>query len=148
MSWCKDCITEGVTRYRKTPYPGPRCTTHHRAVRAQRRQAGRERRIETIYGITEKEYQAIYSWQDGRCFICRRATGVRKRLAVDHCHESGRVRGLLCLSCNKYVLGHLRDDIAALCRAVQYLMYYPAVEAGVDVVVPDHVPDLTTNEES
>lgn len=65
-------------------------------------------------------------YQGGKCFICQRATGKRRRLAVDHDHKTGRVRGLLCNPCNRDVLGHLRDSVAALERAVTYLKHPPA----------------------
>lgn len=54
------------------------------------------------YGITDKEYAAQLALQDGVCALCRRpetATG-RTRLAVDHDHETGLMRGLLCIGCN------------------------------------------------
>lgn len=80
-----------------------------------------------VYGITGEEYWAVYRYQLGRCFICERATGTRKRLSVDHCHETGVVRGLLCQRCNRDVLGHLRDDVAAFERVIDYLQEPPAV---------------------
>lgn len=78
------------------------------------------------YGITAAQYQAIYELQGGRCYICQRASGKRKRLSVDHDHKTGRVRGLLCTPCNRDVLGHLRDSVDALQRAVTYLLLPPA----------------------
>ena len=80
-----------------------------------------------MYGITADEYWAIYRYQQGRCFICQRATGVRKKLSVDHCHETGIVRGLLCQRCNRDILGHLRDDTDAFERCIDYLKQPPAV---------------------
>lgn len=126
MKRCRDCLAEGITTRRTASYPGPRCATHHRAVREQRRLAAHGRRVETTYGITEAQYWAIYEYQDGRCFICRRASGRRKRLAVDHDHTTGEVRGLLCGTCNLRVIGHLRDDVEALQRAIAYLLDPPA----------------------
>ncbi|WP_424923390.1 endonuclease VII domain-containing protein [Actinocrispum wychmicini] len=64
--------------------------------------------------------------QGGRCAICQRATGRGKRLAVDHNHATGEVRGLLCKPCNRDVLGHLRDDVSAFERAIVYLTDPPA----------------------
>lgn len=141
---CVDCVREGITTKRKAPYPGPRCATHHRAKRSQRGDVSWEKRIEAIYGITAEQYWQIYEYQEGRCYICQRATGVRKRLSVDHCHETGRVRGLLCTACNRNVLGHLRDDTAALQRAIDYLHFLPAQLAGVYVITPD-IADKTPN---
>lgn len=121
---CKDCLPSSR---RKAPYPGPRCATHHRAVRTGRREAAHGRHIEETYGITSEQYQALYRAQGGVCFICRRAKGTaRRKLAVDHCHITGEVRGLLCKPCNRDVLGHLRDDPEALKRAIDYLLNPPA----------------------
>ena len=89
------------------------------------------------YGLTAEEYWKIYEYQGGCCYICRRATGASKRLSVDHCHETGIVRGLLDTPCNRNVLGHLRDDTDALQRAIDYLTNYPAVRAGVVVFAPE-----------
>lgn len=146
---CIDCIREGITNYRKPvfrngkPVPGARCATHHRARRLQTRDSAWERRLMAVYGITPEQYWAIYEYQGGKCYICERATGIKKKLSVDHCHETGYVRGLLCTPCNKNVLGHLRDDQAALQRAIDYLDYSPANRAGIFVIAP--VENLTPN---
>jgi hypothetical protein len=126
---CKDC---GSTT-RKTPHPGPRCATCHRAVVKGRRVVAHGRRLEQVYSITVTEYAEILAEQGMRCAICRRATGARKRLAVDHDHgccnqptSCGQcVRGLLCSTCNK-TLGHFRDDPAAFLRGALYLLDWPS----------------------
>lgn len=69
------------------------------------------------YGLTEAQYEAMLTEQGGRCLICRR---VMRPPAVDHCHTTGLVRGLLCRGCNTS-LGHFRDDPAVLARAIEYL---------------------------
>ena len=140
---CIDCADEGIETKRKAPHPGPRCATHHRVKRSKRRDMSWETRILVTYGITADEYWAIYEWQDGRCYICQRATGVRKRLSVDHCHATGLVRGLLCTPCNRNVLGHLRDDPDAIQRAIDYLMNPPAVDVIGDRIAP--IENLTLN---
>lgn len=135
---CVDCTAEGVTTKRKAPYPGPRCATHHRAKRVQRRTYSHSRHIAETYGITSEEYDRILEYQGGVCYICRRAKGnAKRRLSVDHCHSTGVVRGCLCSPCNKNVLGHLRDDTAALQRAIDYLDEPPAVSAIGKRIVPD-----------
>jgi hypothetical protein len=132
---CTDCTAEGVTTQRKAPHPGPRCATHHRAKRSQRKDAAWERRLEATYSITAEQYEAIYEAQGRRCAICRRATGAKRRLAVDHDHaccngptSCGRcVRSLCCSTCNK-LLGHIRDDLETAERIVHYLMDPPGKE--------------------
>jgi len=75
------------------------------------------------YLITPDEYEAILTRQDGGCAICRigvdRATR-KERLSVDHCHATGRVRGLLCDSCNR-AIGLLGDDPDRVSAAAAYL---------------------------
>jgi hypothetical protein len=123
---CVDCDAEGITTKRKTPYPGPRCATHNRAVKRKRSAGTWESRILATYGISADEYFAILASQDGCCYICRRATGLRgKRLSVDHDHSSGFVRGLLCSPCNR-LLGHIRDDLDTAARIRSYLERPPA----------------------
>jgi hypothetical protein len=51
-------------------------------------------------GLSTEDYQKLLTRQDGRCAICRRRCGRGRRLAVDHDHATGRVRGLLCFRCN------------------------------------------------
>lgn len=141
---CVDCQAEGITTLRKialnrsgNPVPGPRCSTHHRARRAKARDLSWEKRLMLIYGISAEEYWLLYGFQSGKCYICQRATGARKRLSVDHCHASGRIRGLLCGPCNRDVLGHLRDNPDALGRAIDYLRIPPAFAILGHRVVPD-----------
>ena len=132
---CIDCIDEGVTTGRKAPHPGPRCATHHRARRSSRRDLTWERRIELTYNITSEQYWAIYEAQGGKCAICRRATGAKRRLSVDHDHSCcsgptscGRcVRSLLCSTCNK-MLGHIRDSTETAERILHYLHSPPGKE--------------------
>lgn len=58
--------------------------------------------------------------QGGICAICLRTCRTYPNLTVDHDHETGEVRGLLCRGCN-VLLGHLQDDTGSLKRAISYL---------------------------
>jgi hypothetical protein len=89
------------------------------------------------YGITLNEYEAILKIQKGACWICQKPPKKEgNRLAVDHLHSKGekkrnprerrgRVRGLLCWSCNSGIAG-FGDDIIRLRRAADYLEAWPA----------------------
>lgn len=142
---CIDCIAEGITSKRKAPHPGPRCTSHHRIVKRARSTGAWEKRLIATYGITADEYNAIYEHQGGRCYICRRGTGVRKRLSVDHDHKTGEIRGLLDVNCNRNILGGLRDDLDAVQRIADYLTDPPAKQIIGSRIAPIH--DLTRNDE-
>jgi len=71
------------------------------------------------YGITSVEYDAMLARQGGVCAVCGTAQTDR-RLAVDHDHVTGRVRGLLCNACNRG-LGYFADDRTRLMAAAAYL---------------------------
>lgn len=77
------------------------------------------------YGISLEEYNKMYVAQGGRCAICRRTKdeahmGQNKNLHIDHDHQTGRVRGLLCLKCN-VGLGAFEDNVGWLDSAKIYL---------------------------
>lgn len=129
LGGCIDC-PPGSRRPAKRP--GPRCATHQRARKRALAEKKHAEWIFRTYGITAEQYWAIYEIQGGRCYICQRASGKRRRLSVDHDHKTGKVRGLLCSPCNRDVLGHLRDSIEALQRAVTYLTDPPADKVLTD----------------
>lgn len=78
------------------------------------------------FGLNEEQYAKILLRQNNGCAICNTGTGhysksnIKCRLAVDHDHKTGKVRGLLCNSCNR-ALGLLKDSITNLQSAVVYL---------------------------
>ena len=85
----------------------------------------REWAFRNKYGITVADYDAMLAAQDGGCAICGAKesytkNGKSKRLAVDHCHDTGTVRGLLCVNCNRG-LGYLEDSTERLQRAIAYV---------------------------
>jgi len=74
------------------------------------------------YRITIEQYDTLLAAQNGVCAICSRPPG-KRHLAVDHCHTTKAVRGLLCVNCNTAV-GKLNDDPVLLQRAIDYLFFY------------------------
>jgi hypothetical protein len=83
--------------------------------------------LKRTYGITIEDYEAMYAEQEGTCAICSGEGFVMKqshnmKLVVDHCHETGRVRGLLCHNCNR-ALGLLKDSTDSLRAAINYLTH-------------------------
>lgn len=75
------------------------------------------------YGLTLEEYEALLALQDGKCAICGSSDPSRSGWAsmpVDHDHETGQVRGLLCDDCNNGI-GRFKDDPELLRKAIVYL---------------------------
>lgn len=81
------------------------------------------------YGLTVEAYDAMYLLQGGKCAICSAHFGT---LCVDHCHDSGRVRGLLCKPCN-LVLGNAAESQERLANAIDYLRRNSDQSAAVNL---------------
>ena len=73
------------------------------------------------FNLTVEQYDELLKKQEGLCAICHREEICKKRLAVDHCHKTGRVRKLLCHHCN-CALGMVDDDRNKLVALISYLM--------------------------
>lgn len=72
------------------------------------------------YGLTDEQYKHIFIMQGERCAICWSKDHNSRNWHVDHDHQTGKVRGILCHDCN-HMLGGARDNPTALARGVQYL---------------------------
>lgn len=78
-------------------------------------------RLRNLYGIDLETYNKMLQEQNGVCKICRgEDNGPWKTFAVDHCHTTGKVRGLLCAKCNKG-LGQFNDDTDLMQKAIEYI---------------------------
>lgn len=106
---CKPCLRTGARKY---------YGEKGKAVQASRRGTGFHRKwsLKRNYGITHTEFEEMEARQNKSCAIC----GDVVKLAVDHNHKTGKVRGLLCLRCN-WGIGHLRDNPEILQSAINYL---------------------------
>lgn len=120
---CLDC--DIVFAVRLTGNLPIRCTEcqvnyHRTQMRLDRHRKG----LWEYYKITPEQYQYMYDLQNGVCLICAQTTEGRgkakNRLAVDHNHTTGKIRGLLCSHCNT-ALGLFRDNVSLLQSAVMYL---------------------------
>lgn len=80
--------------------------------------SGRRHTLMRNYGITLEDYRTLEIQQDYKCALCNKTP--KQKLAVDHCHETGRIRGLLCHSCNTS-LGKLGDSVESIERVLRYL---------------------------
>lgn len=74
------------------------------------------------YGLSEEEFKLLEQTQQGVCAICGQPETVSrlKRLSVDHCHKTGKIRGLLCSNCNNGI-GRFKDSAILLRKAAEYI---------------------------
>ncbi len=91
----------------------------NRAWVNQRARKYQPKRRLALYGMTPADYQALLEAQESACAICGRSFAEHPA-HIDHCHETGRVRGILCGPCNR-ALGMFGDDPEVLQRALAYL---------------------------
>ncbi len=77
--------------------------------------------LRQLYGITVEQYAVLNAKQNGVCAICGKPEPrKKKRLHVDHCHRTGKIRGLLCGNCNT-AIGKLGEDVNVLKAAIRYI---------------------------
>jgi hypothetical protein len=111
-SWCKQCAARNASDW-EGKHPVYR--------RDRRRKLSPERRrsdhLKQTYGLSIKDFDSMFANQNGRCGVCGKFMG---RPFVDHCHTSGKIRGLLCQCCN-LALGYLHDRSDVAIKAANYL---------------------------
>ena len=147
--WCKDCKNEQISKYNQRPdiivkkkkyqkeydqrpevrarakklrriydqKPEVRAKNKEYSQRPEVKARQKEQDLKRLYGLSKEEYNLMLLEQDNKCAICR------KKLVkpnVDHCHETNKVRGILCSSCN-VGLGLLGDSIEGLEKVIKYL---------------------------
>ena len=128
---CSECgmekdIDEFYIRNKNKPYRHSKCKVCVRArVKSQRDPIrAMDKWYRWKYGITLQEYNEMSTLQNHQCSICGKKMDVDgtqdKRLHVDHCHDTGKVRGLICKCCN-VGLGEMKHDPQILLSAVEYL---------------------------
>jgi ribosomal protein L34E len=121
---CASCNTR-LRSYKKarTPEQKAKHAAYMREYYRNNPEKWRDEQLRRKYGITLDEYQKLFTKQHGECAICGSAIGEISRqrpLFVDHCHATGRVRGLLCGSCNRGI-ACFNDDPVRLRTAAKYL---------------------------
>lgn len=80
----------------------------------------KERNLKKQYGLTLDDWNNLFLTQHSRCAVCRTDTPEGMGWATDHCHTTGKVRGILCNFCNTG-LGLFKDNILVLQEAIKYL---------------------------
>lgn len=124
-SWCKNCHNKcnkqdylnnkkerlkknarGRDKYQKTP---------------KSKEYRRKYKLKNKYNITVEDYDEMLKLQSGKCVICdSEDPGGKGIFCVDHNHLNNKIRGLLCFNCN-IILGHCKDSITVLLKAIKYL---------------------------
>src|SRR4028119_578334 len=90
-------------------------------LQAECKECHKQRKMQYRYGISQIQKQNLYAAQGCKCAICQKSIAYDGNDAhIAHCHTSGKVRGLLCHSCN-VAIGHFGDNIDTLARAILYL---------------------------
>lgn len=114
-SQCKECTRSSNNNRYHTKYAGP-----------SHRKRGYKHVLKNKYGLTPQEFSSLLESQESECLICsskledmfKHTEG--KRAVVDHCHDTGKVRGILCGTCNTGI-GNLQDSTKLLEKAIEYL---------------------------
>lgn len=139
-AWCRECRAKWnngdrpARRHDGRTCEAPGCTVNISRMRADARWcskactargwrhenpgAGRDYTVRTLYGISAEQAAKLLDSQDGKCAICRVIPAGHWN--IDHCHDTGSVRGVLCSGCNLGI-GSLGDDPVLLRHAVAYL---------------------------
>jgi len=105
-SYCRPCNNERTVEYRKAN---------------PEKYAGHQRRghLKHKYGITVAQFDEMYERQGGKCFICEKEEATH----VDHCHDSGDVRALLCHGCNS-AIGLFKEDADVMIAGAMYILMH------------------------
>jgi hypothetical protein len=82
--------------------------------------AAKSNKLKKKYNISIEDYNTLLEKQNNTCAICQQENKHKRAFHVDHCHETGKIRGLLCHSCNTGI-GSLKDNIELLRAAINYL---------------------------
>ncbi len=123
---CKECNSKRTREWRSKPGSKEIAASTAKAYRKRnpeyrKRQNGIRRKNSMIrnYGITIGEYDTMFEIQNGVCKTCG-LPEINSRLSIDHCHETDKVRGLLCRRCNM-VLGNVEENQETLWNMIEYL---------------------------
>lgn len=117
MKLCRSCgVEKPLSEFRAT-----KAGNHRSRCTKCDNKAAVDSRYRRFYGIDAEDWNVMFAEQEGCCAICgKHQSEQKKRLEVDHCHETGYVRALLCTNCNT-AIGKFYDDPDLLYRAADYL---------------------------
>lgn len=104
---CKPCASKANQRYNSQPEVKAKKKAYRNRpeVRAHKTAYHRNRHLRRTYGLTVEQWESLFDQQDRRCALClAEHPGTKNEWHTDHDHETGNIRGILCESCNRYLL--------------------------------------------
>lgn len=116
----RDAVKDNVRRWQQANAERHNANQRRRRLDPSRKRRERDGHLRRKFGISIEQYEAMLEAQGGRCAICRREPHPTISLHVDHDHERGHLRGLICFDCNAG-LGKFRDRRRLLAAAMRYL---------------------------
>lgn len=118
---CRECHRKDIRkRYKENPEPAKQIASRWYQNNKERvRKRGRKYTLQR-HGLTANEYESIWKSQDGCCAVCLLPENGNK-LDIDHNHDTGEIRGLLCRKCN-IAIGLLDDDVVRAERLITYVL--------------------------
>lgn len=122
-NYCKECddLRRKKDYYKNHDYEKEQASLRHIENRDFNIVRMRESRLKSRYGLTLEAYEKLLADQDYKCLICLlHRDDHRQNFHVDHDHNTGEIRGLLCAICNRYFIGNQRTPEKFL-RAINYL---------------------------
>lgn len=137
QSACKSCMKDSKKRFRDDPLKRAREYELKRKRRLanpeKSKSDARRNNLKQVHGLSLSDFNILLEMQGGVCACCKKPEsailhGKKKRLAVDHCHETGLIRGLLCSKCNT-AIGLMDNDVDLLEMAQCYLLL--PIEHGI-----------------
>lgn len=125
---CSLCKVKFIKKTGRNKYCSKKCSERAKYILDKKYYlSNRNGLLINRYGISLEEYNRLKDKQNNVCAICgspekqtHSKSGKLWNLSVDHCHKTGKVRGLLCVHCN-HLLGAAKDNLLVLKRAVNYL---------------------------
>ena len=124
-SYCKSCrrikLNSKYDRVKNAQKYKENCEILKARSRAYSKKNFRKKNLRDKFGITLLQYEILFAQQKGKCAICGAdQKTLKRRLAVDHSHDTGKIRGLLCSRCNLGI-GFFKDSIELLKKSIRYL---------------------------
>lgn len=144
-SWCKNCIcidrknfrdsNPGILRKRRKEYRqrnsqviDARCKEWRKKYFERHPYKQFEYRIKSEYGITAHQFHEMIIEQENKCALCEKYfnhNGTKTNFGIDHCHKTGKVRGLLCYQCNS-AIGYVKESTTTLEKMIAYIKKHKA----------------------